>query len=55
MQGFAATNSDNVTIVSTSGDTVTVQLDATQTDGTHKYFTGTYTVVNGAIVAANIH
>lgn len=54
-QGFAGTSSDSVTIVSTSGDVVTIELDATQTDGTHKYFAGTYTVKNGAIVAADIH
>lgn len=55
VQGFAGTSSDNVTIVSVAGDTVTVQLDATQTDGSHKYFAGTYTVKDGAIVAADIH
>lgn len=55
VQGFASTTSDNVTIVSASGDTVAVQLDATQTDGTHKYFAGTYTVKGGVIVAADIH
>jgi len=55
VQGFAGTSWDSVTIVSTSGDIVAIQLDATQNDGTHKYFAGTYTVSNGAIVAANIH
>jgi hypothetical protein len=55
IQGFAGTSSDAVTIVSTSGDTVTIALDATQTDGTHKYFAGTYTVRNGVIVAADVH
>ena len=55
VQGFAGTSFDNVTVVSTSGDTVAVQLDATQTDGTHKYFAGTYTVENGTIVAADVH
>lgn len=55
VQGFADTSSDSVTIVSAAGNTVTVQLDATQTDGSHKHFAGTYTVENGAIVAANIH
>lgn len=55
VQGFATTSSDDVTIVSTSGDTVTIQLDATQTDGTHKYFAGTYTVRNGVIVSAEVH
>lgn len=55
VQGFTGTSSDNVTIVSVSGDTVSVALDAVQTDGTHKYFSGTYTVENGEIVAADIH
>jgi len=54
VQGFAGTNSDTVTIDSVVGDTVAVQLDATQTDGTHKHFAGTYTVKNGVITAANI-
>lgn len=53
-QGFATTSSDAVTIISTSGDTVTIRLDATQTDGTHRYFTGTYTVRNDTIVASHI-
>ena len=55
VQGFAGTSSDDVTVISVSGDTVTVQLDATQTDGTHKYFSGTYTVKDGSIIAADIH
>lgn len=55
VQGFSTTSSDDVTIVSTSGDTVTIQLDATQTDGTHKFFAGTYTVKNGVIVSGEIH
>lgn len=55
VQGFSTTASDDVTIVSVSGDTVTIALDATQTDGTHKFFAGTYTVRNGVIVAAEIH
>jgi len=54
VQGFASTSSDTVTVVSVDGDTVAVTLDALQTDGTHKYFSGTYTVKNGVIVAANI-
>ncbi|MBS2964619.1 nuclear transport factor 2 family protein [Actinocrinis puniceicyclus] len=54
VQGFATTSSDAVTIVSTSGDIVTIQLDATQTDGTHRHFAGTYTVRNGTIVASQI-
>lgn len=55
VQGFAGTSSDTVTVVSVDGDTVAVTLDAAQTDGTHKYFSGTYTVKNGVIVAADVH
>lgn len=55
VQGFSTTSLDNATIVSTSGNTVTVRLDATQTDGSHQFFSGTYTVENGAIVSANVH
>lgn len=55
VQGFEDTAHDSVTIVSVVGDTVEVELDATQTDGTHRYFAGTYTVRNGVIVAADIH
>ncbi|MET9686323.1 hypothetical protein [Streptomyces coeruleorubidus] len=54
VQGFEDTAHDSVTIVSVQGNTVEVELDATQTDGTHRYFAGTYTVRNGVIVAADI-
>jgi hypothetical protein len=54
VQGFATTASDSVTIVSTNGDTVQMRLDALQTDGTHKFFAGTYTVRDGVIVAADV-
>lgn len=55
VQGFSSTSYDAVTILSVNGDTVSINLDATQTDGTHKYFSGTYTVQNGVIVGADIH
>lgn len=54
VQGFEDTASDSVTIISTEGESVEVELDATQTDGTHRYFAGTYTVRNGVIVTADI-
>lgn len=54
VQGFANTASETDTIVSAVGDTVAVQVDATQTDGTHRYFAGTYTVRGGVIVAADV-
>jgi hypothetical protein len=55
VQGFSGTSYDAVTVISVNGDTVSIDLDATQTDGTHKYFSGTYTVQNGVIVAADVH
>jgi eukaryotic-like serine/threonine-protein kinase len=51
--GFSNTASDSITTTSVSGDTVSIQLDATQTDGSHRYFTITYTVQNGEIVSAS--
>ncbi|WP_328392388.1 protein kinase [Streptomyces sp. NBC_00390] len=54
VEGLAETVSDTVTIESVSGDTVTMRLDALQTDGTHQFFAGTYTVRNGVIVAADV-
>ncbi|MCD9880948.1 serine/threonine-protein kinase [Streptomyces guryensis] len=52
---FEGTADESATITSVTGDSVGINLDATQTDGTHRYFSGTYTVRNGAIVAADIH
>lgn len=53
--GFAQTAHDTVTILSINGDVVRARLIAKQTDGTVKYFRGTYTVVGGVIVAAKVH
>jgi tRNA A-37 threonylcarbamoyl transferase component Bud32 len=53
-QGYAQTAHDTVTITGVSGDVVSIQLASAQTDGTTKYFQGTYTVENGIIVAASI-
>jgi hypothetical protein len=52
--GFATTAYDTPTITGVSGETVSVVLDAAQTDGTHQYYAGTYTVHEGVIVAADI-
>jgi hypothetical protein len=52
--GFATTATDTVQILSTSGNTVDVDLTATQTDGTQQQFTGTYTVAGDAIASASI-
>jgi hypothetical protein len=54
VQGFDETASDNLTVVSVSGNVVTVLLDATQTNGTVKHFHGTYTVTDGVITVSNI-
>ncbi|WP_406271767.1 hypothetical protein OHT93_21685 [Streptomyces sp. NBC_00191] len=52
--GFADTVQDTVHIVDVHGGTVTVTLDALQTDGTVRSFAGTYTVRDGVIVDADI-
>ena len=52
--GFNGTASDQLTIVSVSGDVVTVQLAAMQTDGSVDDYQGTYTVVDGVITQSDI-
>jgi hypothetical protein len=52
--GFADTKHDTVTIDNVSGNVVTAQLRALQTDGTVKKFQGTYTVTNGVISSSNV-
>jgi Protein kinase domain len=52
--GFAGTANDQLTIVSVTGDVVTVQLAAAQTDGTVDDYQGTYTVVHGVITHSDI-
>jgi serine/threonine-protein kinase len=53
-QGFNGTENDDVTIVSVSGNVVTVKLAATQTSGAVKNYAGTYTVTNGVITQSHI-
>lgn len=53
-QGFAGTQHDVLTITGVSGDVVSINLTADQTDGSVKYYTGTYTVQNGKIVGSNV-
>jgi len=55
VSGFATTAHDTVTIQSVSGDVVTAQLDAEQTDGTVKAYQGSYTVEGGVITEFNVH
>jgi len=52
--GFNGTASDQLTIISVSGDVVTVQLAATQTNGSVDDYQGTYTVVDGVITQSDI-
>jgi serine/threonine-protein kinase len=54
ISGFAGTAHDTVTIQSVSGDVVTGQLAAQQTDGTVKTYRGSYTVVGGVITQFNV-
>ncbi|MFH8569481.1 hypothetical protein [Streptomyces sp. NPDC017993] len=52
--GFADTARDSVSIVDVSGNTVSVTLDALQTDGTVRQYAGSYTVSGGVITGAAI-
>ena len=54
VSGFAGTAHDAVTIQSVSGDVVTAQLAAQQTDGTVKTYRGSYTVEGGVITQFNV-
>jgi hypothetical protein len=53
--GLAGTQKDHVTILGTTGDVVSAELHALQTDGSVKIFRGTYTVINGVITSPNVH
>ncbi|HVB44530.1 MAG TPA: serine/threonine-protein kinase [Streptosporangiaceae bacterium] len=53
-QGFDGTAHDTLDIVSVSGDAVSMRLTASQTDGTVKYFAGTYYVQDGLITGWNV-
>jgi hypothetical protein len=54
VDGFAKTVNDDVTIDSVSGDTVTVTLIATQSDGSSVTYKGTYTVSGEVIVGSHM-
>jgi serine/threonine protein kinase len=54
VQGFASTAGDTVAVEDTSATTAAIQLTATQSDGSQKQYSGTYTVVNGVITAASV-
>ncbi len=55
MQGYSGTAHDNLTVLSVSGNVVTAELTATQTDGTVKTHQGAYTVSHGIITHFDIH
>jgi len=52
--GFADTAHDALTITGVDGDTVTVKLVATHSDGSTHTFRGTYTVRGGRIVEGHL-
>jgi len=54
VSGFAGTAHDTVTIQSVSGDVVTAQLAAQQTNGTVKTYQGSYTVEGGVITKFSV-
>jgi hypothetical protein len=53
--GYAGTLHDTLTITGVAGDVVSFDLTADQANGTVKSYSGTYTVQNGEIVAANVN
>lgn len=55
VNGFAGTSADVVTVLDSTPTSVTVHLDAVQTDGSVKSFEGTYTVSDGRISRASVH
>jgi hypothetical protein len=55
VNGYQGTTSDDLRIVSVSGDVVTVTITADQASGVPRHFAGTYTVGGGVITAHSIH
>jgi hypothetical protein len=53
-QGYQGTSHDTLTITGVSGDVVSFNLTANQSDGTVKTYSGSYTVQNGSIVGSNV-
>ncbi|MEU9988455.1 hypothetical protein AB0E10_16995 [Streptomyces sp. NPDC048045] len=54
VSGFDNTERDDVTVDPVDGTTVSVNLVATENDGTQKSYSGRYTVVDGVITAASM-
>jgi serine/threonine protein kinase len=53
-QGYQGTRHDTLTITGVSAGVVSFNLTATQTDGSVKTYSGSYTVQNGKIVGSNV-
>ncbi|MFC1429224.1 hypothetical protein ACEZDB_00925 [Streptacidiphilus sp. N1-3] len=54
VNGFSGTVADTVNVTGSQGNTVSVRLDAVQSDGSDRTFAGSYTVRGGRITAASI-
>ena len=54
VNGFASTSHDSLTITASQGDTVSVTLNATQSNGSDQTYSGTYTVTGGHITSAQL-
>ncbi|MFJ9636813.1 excalibur calcium-binding domain-containing protein [Streptomyces sp. NPDC101178] len=54
VDGLAGTERETVRILGVEGDSVRVELEALQTDGSVKVFEGTYTVRSGVITDAGV-
>ena len=50
MAGYSSTQRDVITLIRAAGDVVTARFTAVQTDGTVKYFAGSYVVQHSEIV-----
>jgi len=54
VDGFASTSHDSLTITASQGDTISVQLNATQSNGSDQTYSGTYIVTGGHITSAQL-
>ena len=54
VNGFAGTGHDSLTVTASQGDTVSVQLNATQSNGSDQTYSGTYIVTGGHITSAQL-
>jgi hypothetical protein len=54
VNGFSSTSHDSLTITASQGDTVSVTLNATQSNGSDQTYSGTYTVTGGHIASAQL-